>query len=621
MNPIFYTDEYFTNSNMMGCDDGDVSPADDGGGDVSPAVVNAAQIASAGPDQNTNASAPAPASAPPPAASGSAPNPALNTNPVQTDINGRPFVAPSPTASAVDTRTGGPLGIPHRGGVIGAVHDLLFGPPGTSGPQTSPEGIPAGPPHGGGALGRFANGFSAPYRMEEAGITEKNANAARQYADIRFQSVQAAHLAAQTALLAKQTADYDQDHKNQIFAQNLENAKAIQTMTGVNPTITTDEHDSITSEMANQTATKGGVPPAISIQVGPNQWMHFDMNQVGSTGGKKLVDDINTRMGQPVISQVDWQKLTPEQRIKQAADAATRWAPSGDPQHLEQLKNDEATIKALPDTTPDKADSLAKLAASIKTSVGLVKQKQDLDNAASQAAAKAKKTGENEAPLSPLEQSTKAKNDAEAEKFRTETANAALGKQEWKPKVTADEKKKAELAENIAYNAQEVKATLARRPDLVGKVSGRITTVEQMIGNNDPDISALGNHIHNMAMANSGVHGFRSQEGVKETENNLLNQFKNGPAAVDGAVDANVASVQTFIDNARPDTYPTHSKNGGAGFYYQGQAGRAQNDAAQVHAKMSDFKQVTPTKEHGNLYTDDGKTWYTQDGHIYNGGK
>lgn len=138
----------------------------------------------------------------------------------------------------------------------------------------------------------------------------------------------------------------------------------------------------------------------------------------------------------------------------------------------------------------------------------------------------------------------------------------------WKPKTGADEKKKAELAENIAFNANEVNNMIARRPDLVGAVSGRFTSAEQMMGNNDPDISAIGTHIHNIAMANSGVHGFRSQEGVAETEKLLLNGFKNGPDAVKGAMNANVSSVQTFIDNARPESYATHSKQGGAGTYY-----------------------------------------------------
>lgn len=140
----------------------------------------------------------------------------------------------------------------------------------------------------------------------------------------------------------------------------------------------------------------------------------------------------------------------------------------------------------------------------------------------------------------------------------------ATGSDEWKPKVTGDEKKKAELAENIAYNSNEVNSILARRPDLIGKLSGRITNIEQLVGNNDPDISAIGNHIHNIAMANSGVHGFRNQEGVRETEANLLNNFHNGPTAVKGALNANTNSVQTFIDNARPSGYKTHSSQGGA---------------------------------------------------------
>jgi hypothetical protein len=67
-----------------------------------------------------------------------------------------------------------------------------------------------------------------------------------------------------------------------------------------------------------------------------------------------------------------------------------------------------------------------------------------------------------------------------------------------------------------------------------------------------------------MAMANSGVHGFRSQEGVQSYENQLLNNFHNGPKAVAGALRASVGSVQTFIDNAHPRTYRTHSANGGA---------------------------------------------------------
>lgn len=184
-------------------------------------------------------------------------------------------------------------------------------------------------------------------------------------------------------------------------------------------------------------------------------------------------------------------------------------------------------------------------------------------------------------------------------------AETAAEGNEWKPKVTQDEKKKAELAENISFNANEVNAILNRRPDLLGTVAGRYTNAKQMMGNNDPDISAIGTHIHNIAMANSGVHGFRSQEGVEATEQNLLNHFKNGAVAVAGSLKANTDSVQTFIDNARPEKYQTHSKQGGAAFYYQGQSHAQQitPQPGQAHPVIVNGQQIGVTRDGGKTMT------------------
>jgi hypothetical protein len=134
----------------------------------------------------------------------------------------------------------------------------------------------------------------------------------------------------------------------------------------------------------------------------------------------------------------------------------------------------------------------------------------------------------------------------------------------WVQGVSADEKKKAELAENMTFNANNIASTLMRRPDLVGAIAGRYTDVKAMAGSNDPDIVALSTDIHNIAMANNGIHGMRSAEAVTTFENKLLNHFKNGPQGIYGGLKASTDSVQTFIDNARPDTYKTHSKQGGA---------------------------------------------------------
>ena len=134
----------------------------------------------------------------------------------------------------------------------------------------------------------------------------------------------------------------------------------------------------------------------------------------------------------------------------------------------------------------------------------------------------------------------------------------------WRPGVSADEKKKAELAENMTFNANNIASILMRRPDLVGAVAGRYTNVKAMAGSDDQDIVSLSTDMHNIAMANNGIHGMRSAEAVTEFENKLLNHFKNGPNGIIGGLRASTASVQTFIDNARPETYKTHSKQGGA---------------------------------------------------------
>ena len=135
---------------------------------------------------------------------------------------------------------------------------------------------------------------------------------------------------------------------------------------------------------------------------------------------------------------------------------------------------------------------------------------------------------------------------------------------QWQPGATAMQKNKADLAENMVFNANNVASLLMRRPDIVGAVAGRFTTLDQMKGTNDPDIVQLATDIENIAKANAGLHGQKAQEAVKQYEDTVLNHFKNGPAAIYGGLKSSTDSVQTFIDAARPDTYKTHSKQGGA---------------------------------------------------------
>lgn len=451
------------------------------------------------------------------------------------------------------------------------------------------------------SFGAGAGGGAANVLAQEQLQKENAARDKQQQSDIQFKSVQAAHMAAETTVLNRQLSTMDEDHQQEVFKNGLSAAKTLQSL-GFTPEFSTnDENDasgaSATQALKDSAAKNGGVPPYLSVPVGPHQWLHFNMQAAAQNGtAMKIINDTNQRFGKPTItSAVPPKPGSPEEQamIKTADD---NWdllhTPTSDPGKLQSMQNSLALVQGLPDDTYLKSDTTNLLKKNIAASQPLVdKAAKDTGTRKGSAAAAATAADPGAAAL---QQSEIAKNRAEAAKTQ-----ADMGGGEWKPKVTADEKKKAELAENIAENATAVNAILARRPDLVGAVAGRFTNAQQMIGNNDKDISAVGNRVHNIAMANSGVHGFRSQEGVEETEKNILNSFKNGPDAVKGALSSNVDSVQTFIDNARPEGYQTHSKQGGAGAYYHNKLAAPQPIYASAPGKPR------------MMSTDGGKTWQT----------
>jgi hypothetical protein len=116
-------------------------------------------------------------------------------------------------------------------------------------------------------------------------------------------------------------------------------------------------------------------------------------------------------------------------------------------------------------------------------------------------------------------------------------------------KVPADVTKRAALASNVLENATAVSSILSQHPEIVGATGGRYSNVQQMIGSNDPNIQALGVRIHNIALASNGAHGVRSQEAVRDTENELFNHFKAGPQAIQSGLNSLTSSVQTFLDD------------------------------------------------------------------------
>lgn len=130
-------------------------------------------------------------------------------------------------------------------------------------------------------------------------------------------------------------------------------------------------------------------------------------------------------------------------------------------------------------------------------------------------------------------------------------------------KVPADVTKRAALASNVTENADAVDALLQRNPAIVGKTGGRYSTVQQMIGSDDPDIAELGVRMHNIALASNGAHGVRAAQAIAQTENELFHNFTSGPNAIHSALNATRGSMKTFLDDEK--NYQTSGNRAGSG--------------------------------------------------------
>jgi hypothetical protein len=120
----------------------------------------------------------------------------------------------------------------------------------------------------------------------------------------------------------------------------------------------------------------------------------------------------------------------------------------------------------------------------------------------------------------------------------------------------AERLKRSDLAYNVLQNSGDLRNMIKSNPDLFGKIAGHFTTAQQLIGSDDPNLAKIGIAIHNVALASNGAHGLRSAEAVKETEDKLLNHFRNGPEATMAGLDEIDKSVGSFIEAAEQGKKP-----------------------------------------------------------------
>jgi len=116
-------------------------------------------------------------------------------------------------------------------------------------------------------------------------------------------------------------------------------------------------------------------------------------------------------------------------------------------------------------------------------------------------------------------------------------------------KIPADTEKAARLSRNIQHNGKVIVDIMNRRPDLVGTINSLGTNWHQkVVGTKDPDLAALDGAVDQLAIASAGAHGSRSAALIEGIHDGVLNQFKNGPAAVKAYTQGQMNSVQTFLD-------------------------------------------------------------------------
>lgn len=135
-----------------------------------------------------------------------------------------------------------------------------------------------------------------------------------------------------------------------------------------------------------------------------------------------------------------------------------------------------------------------------------------------------------------------------------------------KPSATVNqmEQTRADMAENVNENLNQLEDIVNRRPDLFGTLSGRMTKAKEFIGTDDPDIAQMKQIEDNLGRALTSAHGMRNGKLVEDAVNGVLNGYKNSAGAIKTAIGSARNSVKTFTGDVQ-------RKGGDAGGFSQAQ--------------------------------------------------
>lgn len=120
-------------------------------------------------------------------------------------------------------------------------------------------------------------------------------------------------------------------------------------------------------------------------------------------------------------------------------------------------------------------------------------------------------------------------------------------------KATSDEMRRADLAENMTENLNQLEDIVKRRPELFGRFAGHYTTLRNIIGTSDPDVATL-KAIHDfLGRASQGAHGMRAATGVAAAADAVMSSFLNSPQATEAAIKSARGSISTFTKDINRD--------------------------------------------------------------------
>lgn len=118
--------------------------------------------------------------------------------------------------------------------------------------------------------------------------------------------------------------------------------------------------------------------------------------------------------------------------------------------------------------------------------------------------------------------------------------------------MTGEERKRGDLSRNAIHNLDLIDKTLARRPDLIGVVQGRLSEGKKISGTNDEDLSTINTALDNYGLASTGAHGIRAVQARVDAREALLNDFKNGPKAIKASIRTAKGSLQDLAKAGLP---------------------------------------------------------------------